>query len=170
MKKILAISFPVIVLFFWTLSLEFKKSSGKEYQLRIEGYDPRDLLSGHYLRFRLSFIPGAECRDNPSESVCACFASTKENPKILEGVEIKSCVSAQTTCPVFVTGTCSTGRFLAGIERYYIPEALAPALSIIPDATSALVGIHGQGVAVLKALFVAEEAIEEYARKRLDQG
>jgi uncharacterized membrane-anchored protein len=169
MKKVLAISFPLIGLFLWTLSLEFKQSSGKEYQVSIEGYDPRDLLSGHYLRFRLTFIPKSECRDNHSEQVCACFASTKENPNILEGIEVKSCVSAATMCPVFIEGTCSAGRFLAGIERYYIPEALAPALSTIPDGATAIVGVSGQGSAVLKDLRVGPESIEEYARKQLEQ-
>ena len=169
MKRVFAIFSPVLLLALWVITLEFKKSSGEVYQLKIEGYDPRDLLSGHYLQFRLTFLPGSECKADPTVTTCACFASSKDTPELLEGVEVKSCSDAALNCPVFIEGTCSGGRFLAGIERYYIPEALAPALVTIPENASALVGINGTGSAVIKGLLVGSESIEEYARKQLER-
>lgn len=166
MKRVFAIFFPVLLLAFWVLSLEFEKRSGTEYHLKIEGYDPRDLLSGHYLQFRLTFLPGSECSGADSERTCACFASSADNPKVLEGVEVKNCIQAAEECPVYIEGSCSRGRFLAGLERYYIPEELAPALSVIPDKATALVALNGNGKAAIKGLMVGQETIEEYARKK----
>ena len=42
---------PVICLFIWNCFLWYDKDSGREITVTITGYDPRDLLSGHYIRY-----------------------------------------------------------------------------------------------------------------------
>ena len=46
---------PVICLFVWNCFLWYDKDSGTEITVRITGYDPRDLLSGHYIRYRIDW-------------------------------------------------------------------------------------------------------------------
>ena len=46
---------PVICLFVWNCFLWYDKDSGTEITVRILGYDPRDLLSGHYIRYRIDW-------------------------------------------------------------------------------------------------------------------
>lgn len=46
---------PVICLFVWNCFLWYDKDSGTEIIVQITGYDPRDLLSGHYIRYRIDW-------------------------------------------------------------------------------------------------------------------
>ena len=46
---------PVICLFVWNCFLWYDKDTGTEITVRISGYDPRDLLSGHYIRYRIDW-------------------------------------------------------------------------------------------------------------------
>jgi len=52
---ILALSFPFIALIVWTISLYIQQSTGTEIKVAIMGYDPRDLLSGHYIRYTIDW-------------------------------------------------------------------------------------------------------------------
>lgn len=46
---------PVICLFVWNCYLWYNKDSGAEITVAITGYDPRDLLSGHYIRYQINW-------------------------------------------------------------------------------------------------------------------
>ncbi len=56
-KKILAIAFfiPFITLFAWTMYLYTQQAMGKEIKVAVTGYDPRDLLSGHYIQYTIDW-------------------------------------------------------------------------------------------------------------------
>ena len=56
-KKILAGVFivPFIALFAWTMWLYTQQETGKEVKVAITGYDPRDLLSGHYIQYTIDW-------------------------------------------------------------------------------------------------------------------
>ena len=45
----LVLFFPLITLFVWILSLQYTILYGNSVTVAVTGYDPRDLLSGHYL-------------------------------------------------------------------------------------------------------------------------
>ena len=46
---------PAICLFLFCLSLWYLKNEQPEITLRIQGFDPRDLLSGHYISYRIDW-------------------------------------------------------------------------------------------------------------------
>ena len=46
---------PVICLFVWNCYLWHNKDLGTEIKVAITGYDPRDLLSGHYITYRIDW-------------------------------------------------------------------------------------------------------------------
>ncbi len=46
---------PVVILLAWVATLEVQIWQGREVVVRLQGYDPRDLLSGHYIRYQLDW-------------------------------------------------------------------------------------------------------------------
>ena len=68
---LLAIPFLAMV---WMIGVNLKNEGYKEYRFEIEGYDPRDLLKGHYLIFRYKWPEDAQypLNKHPPDA-CACF-------------------------------------------------------------------------------------------------
>ena len=56
-KTLLAIVFslPLICLICWTAFLSISRQQGKEIKVVVTGYDPRDLLSGHYIAYQIDW-------------------------------------------------------------------------------------------------------------------
>ena len=56
-KKVLAslLYFPLIALCAWTASLYVRQAAGRDVIVAIQGYDPRDLLSGHYIQYTIDW-------------------------------------------------------------------------------------------------------------------
>lgn len=54
LKLILMIA-PALLLLGWVTILTAQIYSGKEVALRIKGYDPRSLLSGHYIQYQIDW-------------------------------------------------------------------------------------------------------------------
>lgn len=116
MKKILILSsiiFPIVVLIIIVLNSISILKSGKEYELPISGFDPIDPLSGHYVTYRVDY------GFNPCEVEgvqCLCFDKyPKENIFIPD-------ICGSSSCSFILSGECKGQSFIAGIEKYSIPE------------------------------------------------
>ena len=46
---------PALLLLFWVIFLSCQLHSGQEVSIRIKGYDPVSLLSGHYIRYEIDW-------------------------------------------------------------------------------------------------------------------
>ena len=75
-KKTLALSFfiPFFALLTWTMWLYTQQTTGKEVIVAVTGYDPRDLLSGHYIQYTIDWEK-TDCRQFaggicPEEEFC----------------------------------------------------------------------------------------------------
>ena len=57
MKKLLLVAFfvPFVCLLAWVGFLYYQTEAGQEVKVAVRGYDPRDLLSGHYIRFEIDW-------------------------------------------------------------------------------------------------------------------
>ncbi len=66
-KKILALVFiiPFVILLAWTIWLYAQQATGKEVKVAVNGYDPRDLLSGHYIQYTIDW-DRTDCRQFPN--------------------------------------------------------------------------------------------------------
>ena len=55
--KILAVAFaiPFLCLLAWTFHLTWQRAHGTLIKVSVQGYDPRDLLSGHYIRYEIDW-------------------------------------------------------------------------------------------------------------------
>ena len=64
MKKylvVMAFCVSFLILFGWMSSVSLQACSAPEVKLAITGYDPRDLLSGHYIRYQVDWAK-SDCR------------------------------------------------------------------------------------------------------------
>ncbi|RYZ71778.1 MAG: hypothetical protein EOP09_04125 [Proteobacteria bacterium] len=165
-RETLAIVGPIIALLIWTLTIAFTYSSGESYRVKIVGYDPVDLLSGHYLRFRYDFGQTPICANRPeSATFCACYSVNETN--VITSQESYLCDKAQKVCKNYIQGVCRAGTFLTGSERYYFPEKYAPVLALVPENSYAEVKVMSDGKIALQNIFVGESPILDYAEMSL---
>ena len=70
MRKLLLIILfcPLIILAVWIVSIDRQSKDGIDIKVRITGYDPRDILSGHYISYQIDWdktdcsqFPDKEC-------------------------------------------------------------------------------------------------------------
>ncbi|MBF0610789.1 MAG: GDYXXLXY domain-containing protein [Magnetococcales bacterium] len=109
---------PVVALLGVAVNSYFKVQNGIEFILPVEGFDPRDLLAGHYLIYRPVYkSPQDMCLQR--ESPLPVYYCTEE------GYFVDGQYNNKPTCDLFIRGQCEDGRFVAGVERFYIPEGRA---------------------------------------------
>jgi len=143
---LIALIFPIIAL---VLLVGYKKyilSFGEEVTLPITGYDPRDLLSGHYLLYRIDYGVKA-CSRNKYASNKTAYVCLK--PK-------KFSYSWPEKCKLLIKGSCNRLRFEAGIERYFVPENEAKKLEglVRDNEASIVLSVLRNGKAQIKDLLI----------------
>lgn len=162
-----AFVFPVLVLGCWTFWQAVRVAAGTEVRFRVTGYDPRDLLSGHYLQYRVDFGP-AVCAGNtaPEDQTCVCLIA----PPGQEAAQVLwsgTCAArAVASCPLYLRGHCESSRFVAGIERFYFPESDAWLLSTIPPESSIAVSVGADGIGRVTQFFVDGVPLDEYVKEK----
>ena len=67
---------PLLCLMVWTGSLYMQRSNGVDIKVAVTGYDPRDLLSGHYISYTIDWEK-TDCAQFP-DGVCHTDAFCKE--------------------------------------------------------------------------------------------
>ncbi|MDI7215405.1 GDYXXLXY domain-containing protein [Leptospira santarosai] len=140
-KNFLSIALFCPIVFFASeiVYLEFIKNSGQELILPVSGYDPRDLLSGHYLRYNIEYQSYSLCQaadgtkqqlrpSSKDEAHCVCYS----HPGKIEegnGTFAENCneekLQDRKNCKLYLRGTCQYGRFRIGNERFYVNETKA---------------------------------------------
>jgi uncharacterized membrane-anchored protein len=115
---IVALVLPILALGTSAWLKSAQRDSGVEVILPIEGFDPRDLLSGHYLTYRVDYGVANGCTDQNAQA-SVCLRPTRG--MYAEG-------ELPPDCTLFIHGQCDDNVFTAGIERFYIPEDRAAAL------------------------------------------
>lgn len=105
----IALIIPVFALAFLVGYKNFILSKGREVTLPITGYDPKSLLSGHYLSYQIDYGVKDLCHNNAKVGYI-CLDTKMFSHHWPEN------------CPLIIKGTCKGSRFHAGVERYYVPE------------------------------------------------
>ena len=119
-KTKLLLFIPVVILLGWVISIQTAVSTGTPVVLPVRGFDPRDILAGHYLAVAVdSGAFTSECADRQGkqrwEKTEAFFC-----PDIGKIV-----LNKPADCAVFIKGYCRYGRFDDNVSRFYIPEKLS---------------------------------------------
>lgn len=164
--RALAVLFPFALLLAWTISAQMSHDRGDVFRLKIVGYDPVDLLSGHYLRFRYDLGKVDLCKDIPNKmATCACLKRGKHGT--MKAEYGGSCEQLQSSCETILRGNCQYNTFLTFSERFYFPEEYTSVLALVPPDSQAEVKISKEGAIALQKIFVKERDILDYAKERI---
>ncbi|MEO5326759.1 MAG: GDYXXLXY domain-containing protein [Magnetococcus sp. THC-1_WYH] len=160
-RIILSLMIPILFLSGLVANRQWIRHHGIEVRLPIEGFDPRDLLAGHYLTYRINYGV-AVCSnsrpktipDNPGEipaHVC------------LTPLSFKFGNNRDPECHITIRGTCRGQQFLAGIERFYIPESYAHPLdaAVRNKSGEILLSVTDSGTASVKGLLIGGRPWQE---------
>lgn len=151
---LVALILPIAALMVNAWMKSAQRSSGEEVILPIEGFDPRDLLSGHYLLYRVNFGLDSSCTEQGAEAA-VCLRPER---KMYARNELPE------NCELFIQGYCDdSATFVAGIERFYIPEEYAEALEKqVRDKQGEIVlSVDSQGNAAIRDLLIDGKPWEE---------
>ena len=154
---IIALLIPIIALAGLAGYKKYKIHAGTEYILPIHGYDPRDLLSGHYLIYQIDYGIANICAETDwgetvSGQICLDPLAFSYNP-ILE-------------CRATIPGICNGKRFNAGIERFFVPQEDANILekAVIGKKGSLVLSVGTTGKPVIKDLLIEGKPWREHVK------
>ena len=172
MKKVASLGFSiplilsVLLMGGWVASVEWQKQHSSEVFLKIKGFDPRDLLSGHYLRYQVDFGSTVICSPQAgarSNDVCVCVedgATFKQAATRFAGQDCSE--SNRPKCKTFLKGRCEYGTFRGGFERYYFPEQYAKDLFVVPAGAVIRAKVNHLGKVIVDELFIADVPLLDY--------
>ncbi len=147
----------------WVGQVSAGRYFGEEVEFAISGYDPRDLLSGHYLTYRVDFGGDWKC-SNELQYVPSCLCLEKDSSGKAKAISQQPC--DDTTCPLFLKGDCRYGTFEAGIERFYFAEQHQKALAIVPPKASIKVKISSSGTGYVQELLVDNVPLSQWLKSQ----
>lgn len=154
MKKLIAaLAIPCITLLVMALYNQNILSGSPVHEFEIEGYDPRDLLAGHYLRFTIKYDIDTTCAQDKFIDVKICVSPFKRmiTDGNLDG------------CQQWINATCYKNRVNDQLNRFYVPENKATHLENIIRGKKASVKIAvAKGNAVIKDLLIEGTSWEKY--------
>lgn len=111
----LALVLPSLTIIALIARAEAKLRDGVEWTVPISGYDPRDMLQGHYLNYRVDWDAG-QCPNNVS-SCCLCLSGEAGERPSARRI---SCDEKDSDCRSLVS---AAGE--ASLRQYYVPENAA---------------------------------------------
>ena len=120
-RVLLAVALPIAVILWGVASAERRAALAPHLVFEIEGYDPRDLLRGRYLQFRLR-LPGAAPGDCADDDPDCCLCVTAGAPGGIAQVARVSCTSSPACDALLPVERASLPL------RFYVPEDRAPDL------------------------------------------
>lgn len=161
------------------------RASGQEVLMAVEGVDPRDLLSGHYVQiaFDRQLDPAEQCpptstgwnwtalRARGDIYVVAGGASSRSEVEQVGPVSVRgnySCTPASLPDANGAMGAPGMIRLNIGIDRYYVNQAEAQRIERAladqhnrgPKRVLAIVSVGRDGVARLKGLVIDGRRME----------
>lgn len=144
-----ALMFPILCLAVFVLWNVWIETQGQKLTLPIRGFDPRDLLAGHYLAYRIEYGFESLCTDPKNQhekKTYVCFA-----PKKILGARPQSSV-----CRKYLKGVCKNGRFQTGLDRFYIPQKYARKVeqAVINKRGEVILSLDGIGGAAITDLLI----------------
>ncbi len=158
---IMALSFPIVCLMGIVGINEYQLRTSQTLTLPIQGYDPRDLLSGYYLRYKVKY--GIKC---PKKSKSKTERSSKP-AYICFKPEKSITYSPPENCSLFIKGKCYpfTNEFQSkNINRYYIPEDRAKEIEKLFTSAKkqeVVLSVTKKGHALVKDILINGESIKK---------
>ena len=148
-RFVAALIFPILCLAGFVLWNVWVAAQGQKLTLPIRGFDPRDLLAGHYLAYRIEYGFESLCtgsKNQHEKKTYICFA-----PKKILGARPQAA-----ECRKYLKGVCKNGRFETGLDRFYIPQKHARKLeqAVINKRGEVILSLDGIGGAAITDLLI----------------
>ena len=146
---ILALILPIAVLAANAWLSHQQREHGDSVVLPIHGFDPRDLLSGHYLTYEIDYGISEET-GCPASDIEAVVCLTPQ-AQVFPSDELPA------SCTQFISGSCNNdARFMTKLERFYIPEQYAKPLEkyVQNNQGKLLISLDGAGNAAIRDLLI----------------
>jgi uncharacterized membrane-anchored protein len=172
-RVLLAAALPLVALGLWTARHAWFTSSGTLVEFPVVGYDPRDLLTGHYVTYRVDYGVDKLCDNGGAGSdreSCLCLVYEGDGPRVrVDGASACGEMPSQ-LCTAVLKGYCDGSRFVAGIERYHFPEEHAAELAVVPPHATIQVRVGSNRKGIVTAMHVDGMPVLDWARqKRLEK-
>lgn len=157
----MAVLLPILALAVGIARSEHHLSNEQTWRLAVEGYDPRDMLRGRYLRYRLKRDPAdppGNCSDDDRDC-CLCLTSAGEGKAA--HTRRLTCDAARAQCDAVLPT-----RYLRSMRRYYVPEDRARELerrfidAAVDGQAHILVAIDDSGEPHVRRLELRGEVID----------
>ncbi|MFT3772923.1 MAG: GDYXXLXY domain-containing protein [Minicystis sp.] len=112
-KLLVALALPIVALLAMVVRAEIVSRGGKPWVIAIRGYDPRDLIRGHYLSYRLDFR-----KEEPSErctaaTCCYCLRGPAGSEPLVTRINCAEKASCDSWFPE---------SQLDHLQEFYVPE------------------------------------------------
>jgi uncharacterized membrane-anchored protein len=166
---ILVILMPVLLL----TKAVYDRETGVVWQVDIAGYDPRDLLRGHYLQFRYDWAlknDGNVCA--PEENCCLCLTEKSPGDRTNPEARVRVCRdrTAIKECTSLVRGKKRWDEILAGGQVYFIPQSHARQLesALLTEGHDFKMEIsvrRGGGPPVIRRLLIDGRSVPDFVRE-----
>ena len=162
----IAVALPVLAILLGIARAELTFARTKDFTFEITGYDPRDLLRGQYLQFRLQLDSATEREDCSSAADSCCLCLTELAGKPVPQIERATCGTAR---------TCDAWLGLEGVtrpQRFYVSDVAAPELerklqsAMLRHAAHAVMAVDSKGRAHVRELLVDGEPIKGSAESK----
>lgn len=163
---IFSVVLPIAVLGGWLARLDWLESSGTKVRLAVSGFDPRDLLAGHYLTYTVNYGPAGDCPQEgaaATATTCVCLAENAAS-RVHEATWAGPCDVRPLECPLYLEGECHYGRFTANIERFYFPDTFRSTLAVVPDKSTITVALTPTGDGIVTGFAVDGVDLLDYAK------
>lgn len=164
---LIALAIPVLL----AAKAQYEAGAYPTAKIKIVGYDPRDLLYGHYLMFRYTWNWADGAADEyacDNGDCCLCLGAEQDNPD----VRIMTCEAAEKQCTHRISGHYYGGnefRMVLDNDRYLVSETRARELEAIlrdePDRMRMEITLPPSGKSRIKMLYVDGMPVEDYLRQ-----
>lgn len=164
-KMIAAVLIPIAGISALIAHAELRQRATDQWLIPIAGYDPRDLLSGHYLQFRYDWEKiGADvesCTWSHGSTCCICLEPGPGGDFTHPRAETTTCTRAR-ACTAHLDDDAAFER-----GRVYIPEGEGKRLeALVRDRRAAvLITPQPSGKPAVNALYIDERPWQEAESK-----
>jgi len=174
-KRVLitALVLPLLVFMALIFYKQAKVSMGEEVILPITGFDPRNILSGHYLVYEIDY--GLEKDDlcsrekNDDYEVFICLTKDREKKEgYRSSLEMyhEDIDLYYSGCDAVIKGKCRYSGFTpdSEITKFYIPEEYAHPLdrAVRSGKGKIVLSVKQRGSAAIKDLLIDDKSWKEY--------
>lgn len=176
---IFVLVFPLLVLGgLWAKAATHQTVGQQIWQVKITGYDPRDPLYGHYLRYRIDWDIAGDSNAshlNGVKNVCMCLNSSGNGFKdpsaypVQCNVTTTASISCESVMEVHKFGNRYALQQSREPERFFIPEENSHKVdSLFRDGETIFrmeLMAHKDHSVSIRGLYVDDIPLDEYLRK-----